>query len=180
MAQPGDQKTICPKQSLQSCFQFRQAGQANQSCLYRRFILGETTGQTPPSHNHSSSIQTKNNKAGPLSMTSSNNASSTSSEFLRQFEPLKQDQIEAPNKGQKYQTRQASEEEEEKNADSAARKAVWKKFTLEDSIAAILVGIAVVFFLSMVSLFIGIYLIYKRKTFVYHAATDSSYPQDER
>lgn len=103
---------------------------------------------------------------------------------MRQFEPIKQEQkiggeqqVMEPPKGQKYQTRQTSDDDE--NSEFSAKK-VWRKFTLEDSIAALLVGIAVVFFLSIVSLFLGIYLMYKRKTFTYHAATDSSYPQDER
>lgn len=155
-----DQKTSCPKQAIQSCFA-SSAAINTQSCLYRRFILNET-------------ILTTTQKSQATTLKQNEQSDSLESTIV-----LNKGSSQQQNK--QYQTRQASEEQAKKGSsgDNAAP-LVWRKFSLEDSLTALTVGITLAFVLSFISLFIGVYLIYKRKTFVYHPANDSSYPNDER
>lgn len=170
-----NQKTVCAKKALQNCFASSvMTSYTNHSCLYRRFILNEEDVSTASAEETSTTAKTTSK-------------AETSTVFLRQYvqneSPSKLVDVDSasPSKGQnnKYQTREAAELENGEHR-TVNSNLVWKKLTIEDSLTAITVGIAVVFLLSVISLFIGIYLIYKRKTFVYHPANDSSYPHDER
>lgn len=156
-----DQRTSCPKQAIQSCFA-SSAPINTQSCLYRRFILNETILTT-----------TQKSQATTLKQNEQQSDSLESTIVLNKGSSQQQNK--------QYQTRQASEEQAKKGSggDNNAP-LVWRKFSLEDSLTALTVGITLAFVLSFISLFIGVYLIYKRKTFVYHPANDSSYPNDER
>lgn len=151
-------KTNCPKQPIQNCFSSPSMSPfMNQSCLYRRFVLNEEPKTPTPGGPTTSTVllrQYAQNESPSSSKTDSGDPAS----------------IKSPNKF----AREAAE------SDGAKSSLVWKKYSVEESLTAITIGIAVVFLLSIVSLFIGIYLIHKRKTFVYHAANDSSYPHDER
>lgn len=163
------QKTTCSKHAIQSCFPTSSLTlfSTNQSCLYRRFVLNETISRSSSKQNEHTQTASQINEA----MTTSSNV------ILRKYvqnEPKNQ-QIRDTNDKNEQQQQQT----EAINKDSL----VWRAYSVQDSIAAITVGIAVIFILSIVSLFIGLYLIYKRKSFVYHATAtnviDSGYPHDE-
>lgn len=157
----------CSRKTIQNCFSSTiSPAYTNNSCLYRRFV------------------------AKPEPETTTKSQSETSTVFLRQYvqneSPVKVGPADSldlvNNKNSKYQTREANEGGGgEVTNKLMSDSVVWKNFTVEDSITAITIGVAVVFLLSTISLFIGVYLIYKRKSFVYHAANnDSGYPNDER
>lgn len=180
------QKTMCPKQSLQSCFPSSSSPFFSQSCLYRSFILNETK-----SSSFSPSFSSSSEPLEPSELSQPSEAIAKPD----QIGPLVVNKAQQSNN--KYQTRQAiiveqqqdqhsAKSDEQASSDNSAtstsnqRPIVWKKYTIEDSISMIVIAIAIALLISIVSLFIGVYLIFKRKSFVYHAAHDLSYPHDER
>lgn len=167
-------RTMCSRQALQSCFAQSPQSSNNQSCLYRRFVRADETSKKEAASSTKQALE----------------AAATSTVFLRQYvqneSPPKSSDSEmlTNSKGQKYQTRDAAARPPSlvSSSNVMSDTIVWKNFTIEDTITAISICVAIVFLLSIVSLFIGIFLMYKRKTFVYHPAAnnDSGYPHDER
>lgn len=155
-------KSTCDRKALEKCFANRNANASANSCLYSNLI--NPSVKSTSKHSTTSTWAPAEQLNGQESQKEDERNVSSTSSYLHQMKDGS-DKTGVDNDGQpKIQK---------------AKSLLWNKYSLEESLTVVLVGIAFIFIVSMISLFIGVYLIMKRNTFVYHA-TDSSYPQDEK
>lgn len=155
-------KIECPKSLVQNCYSKMQNNLdlVNSSCLYNKFISNT-----------------------PQQQVSMDSSSTQSLNLLYQHDKQIDNPQNSNNKHNYLADDQNVLNENIQNSNLVkmqpeASSLVWNRLSLENSLLIILVGILVVFVISILALFFGVYMFVRRNKYSYHP-TDTSYPNDE-